>query len=118
MKAFTDLYWRLDATTSTSEKVAALRDYFAAAPPADAAAALGVLSGARQLRSVSTSQLRAWAADVTGLPAWLVEECYAHVGDLAETLALVLPEPEIATDEPSDRGLAEIMRTTIHDLRG
>ncbi len=118
MKAFTDLYWRLDSTTSTSEKVAALRDYFAAAPAADAAAALGVLSGARQLRSVSTSQLRAWAADVTGLPAWLVEECYAHVGDLAETLALVLPEPEIATDEPSDRGLAEIMRTTIHDLRG
>ena len=118
MKAFTDLYWRLDATTSTSEKVAALRDYFAAAPAGDAAAALGVLSGARQLRSVSTSQLRAWAADVTGLPAWLVEECYAHVGDLAETLALVLPEPEIATDEPGDRGLAEIMRTTIHDLRG
>jgi DNA ligase 1 len=117
MKAFTDLYWRLDSTTSTSEKVAALRDYFAAAPAADAAAALGVLSGARQLRSVSTSQLRAWAADVTGLPAWLVEECYAHVGDLAETLALVLPEPEIATDEPNDRGLAEIMRTTIHDLR-
>jgi DNA ligase 1 len=118
MKAFTDLYWRLDATTSTSEKVAALRDYFAAAPAGDAAAALGVLSGARQLRSVSTSQLRAWAADVTGLPAWLVEECYAHVGDLAETLALMLPEPEIAADEPSDRGLAEIMRTTIHDLRG
>jgi DNA ligase 1 len=118
MKAFTDLYWRLDATTSTSEKVAALRDYFAAAPAADAAAALGVLSGARQLRSVSTSQLRAWAAEVTGLPAWLVEECYAHVGDLAETLALMLPEPEIAADEPSDRGLAEIMRTTIHDLRG
>ena len=118
MKAFTDLYWRLDATTSTSEKVAALRDFFAAAPAADAVAALGVLSGARQLRSVSTSQLREWAADVTGYPAWLVEECYAHVGDLAETLALVLPEPEIATDEPSDRGLAEIMRTTIHDLRG
>ena len=118
MKAFTDLYWRLDATTSTSEKVAALRDYFAAAPAGDAVAALGVLSGGRQLRSVSTSQLRTWAAEVTGLPAWLVEECYAHVGDLAETLALVLPEPEISTDEPTDRGLAEIMRTTIHDLRG
>ena len=118
MKAFTDLYWRLDVTTSTSEKVAALRDYFAAAPAADAAAALGVLSGGRQLRSVSTSQLRAWAAEVTGLPPWLVEECYAHVGDLAETLALVLPEPEVGTDEANDRGLAEIMRTTIHDLRG
>jgi DNA ligase-1 len=117
VKAFTDLYWRLDATNSTNEKVAALRDYFSAAPPGDAACGLGVLSGERQLRSVSTSQLREWAADVTGLPGWLVEECYAHVGDLAETLALVLPDP----DPPSDAAepdLAEMMRTTIHDLRG
>ena len=118
MKAFTDLYWRLDATTSTSEKVAALRDYFASAPAADAATALAVLAGGRQLRSVSTSQLREWAADVTGYPAWLVEECYAHVGDLAETLALVLPTPEACADAATDPGLAEIMRTTIHDLRG
>ncbi len=118
MKAFTDLYWRLDATTSTSEKVAALRTYFTSAPAADAAAALAVLSGGRQLRSVSTSQLREWAANVTGYPAWLVEECYAHVGDLAETLALVLPAPEACADAMTDPGLAEIMRTTIHDLRG
>ena len=116
MKAFTDLYWRLDGTTSTSEKVAALRDYFASAPHDDAACALGVLSGERQLRSVSTSQLRAWAAEATGLSAWLVEECYAHVGDLAETLALILPEPAAAA--LPDLGLAEMMQTTIHDLRG
>lgn len=117
MKAFTDLYWRLDGTTSTTEKVAALRDYFAAAPPADAACALGVLSGERQLRSVTTGQLREWAAEATGYPAWLVEECYAHVGDLAETLALVLPDPDAAAgaDEP---GLAAVMQATIHDLRG
>ena len=117
MRAFTDLYWRLDATTSTNEKVAALRDYFAAAPSHDAACALGVLSGERQLRSVSTSQLREWAAEATGLPAWLVEECYAHVGDLAETLALVLPEPEAPSDA-TEPDLTEMMRTTIHDLRG
>jgi DNA ligase 1 len=118
MKAFTDLYWRLDATTSTTEKVAALRDYFASAAAGDAAVALAVLSGGRQLRSVSTGQLREWAADATGFPAWLVEECYAHVGDLAETLALVLPVPEADAGGAEDAGLAEIMRTTIHDLRG
>jgi len=133
MKRFTDLYWRLDATTSTNDKVEALRDYFAAAPPADAACALAVLSGERQLRAVSTKQLREWAAETTGLPHWLVEECYAHVGDLAETLALLLPEPAAAgpgasesavpaagspeTAAPADVGLAEIVRTTIHDLR-
>lgn len=106
MKRFTDLYWRLDATTSTNDKVAALRDYFAAAPPDDAACALAVLSGARQLRSVSTSQLRSWAAEATGLPAWLIEECYAHVGDLAETLALLLPDAAPDAAPGTDLGLA------------
>jgi DNA ligase-1 len=118
MKAFTELYWRLDATSSITEKVAALRDYFAAAPPDDAAAALAVLSGSRQLRSVSTAQLREWAAEATGFPAWLVEECYAHVGDLAETLALVLPVPAAEAAAGSGLGLAEAMQATIHDLRG
>jgi DNA ligase-1 len=127
MKRFTDLYWRLDATTSTNEKVEAVRDYFAAVPPDDAACALAVLCGGRQLRAVSTALLRQWAAKAAGLPTWLVEECYAHVGDLAETLALVLPETP--PDDPMNvsggsgapthesPGLAEIVRDTIHGLR-
>ena len=54
----------------------------------------------------------------TGLPHWLVEECYAHVGDLAETLALLLPEPAEDAVAGTTPGLAEVMQTTIHDLRG
>ena len=115
MKRFTELYWRLDATSRTGEKVDALREYFAAAPADDAACALAVLCGARQLRAVTTSQLRAWAAEVTGLAPWLVEECYAHVGDLAETLALILPDhPGAGAD---GIGLAALMRTSVHELR-
>ena len=119
MKRFTDLYWQLDATNSTTEKVASLREYFAAARPEDAACALRVLSGGRQLRVVPTTLLRQWAAESAGIPLWLVEECYAHVGDLAETLALVLPHP--GPDAAADGvglGLAECMRTTIEALRG
>ena len=119
MKRFTDLYWRLDATTGTNEKVDALREYFAAAPPEDAACAIEVLSGGRQLRAVSTALLREWAAEAAGIPLWLVEECYAHVGDLAETLALVLPHA--GADSGADgvgMGLAECMQTTIVELRG
>lgn len=114
MKAFTDLYWRLDATTKTTEKLAAVRDYFATAAPEDAACGLAVLTGGRQRRAVSTADLRQWAAEAAGLPLWLVEECYAHVGDLAETLALLLPEPTAAADpnEPSP-GLAAVMRDTV-----
>ena len=122
MKAFTDLYWQLDATTKTQEKVAALVDYFQVADHADAACAIGVLCGGRQLRAVSTTQLREWVAAATGLPAWLVEECYAHVGDLAETLALLLPDDQPAADADADAdaaprpGLAMTMADTIHSL--
>jgi DNA ligase-1 len=118
VKPFTDLYWRLDATTSTNEKVDALREYFAAAPPEDAACAIKVLSGGRQLRAVSTAMLREWAAEAAGIPLWLVEECYAHVGDLAETLALVLPHSGTDATEGVGMGLAECMQTTIVELRG
>jgi DNA ligase-1 len=123
MRAFTDLYWRLDATTSTNEKVAALREYFAAAPHDDAACALAVLRGDRQLRAVSTVQLREWAGAASGLPAWLVEECYAHVGDLAETLALLLPDADhTVTDAPdaaseAGAGLDTVYRETVLGLR-
>jgi DNA ligase-1 len=119
MKRFADLYWALDATGSTTEKVGALREYFAAALPEDAACAIRVLSGERQLRAVSTTQLREWAAEEAGLPPWLVEEAYAHVGDLAETLALVLPDAAPAAAPGGvGMGLAECMRTTVESLRG
>jgi DNA ligase-1 len=125
MQAFTDLYWRLDATTKTNDKVAALVDYFSSAEPADAACAVGVLCGGRQLRAVATGQLRQWVAEETGLPAWLVEESYAHVGDLAETLALLLPDPPTsppasppAAGQPPRPGLAAMMDHTIHALAG
>ena len=123
MRDFASLYWRLDATTSTNEKVVALREYFSSASHDDAACALAVLRGDRQLRAVSTVQLREWAAAASGLPAWLVEECYAHVGDLAETLALLLPDADdTATDVPAaandaDKGLAAVYRETVLGLR-
>jgi DNA ligase-1 len=116
MKSFSDLYWRLDATTSTNEKLAALRDYFSVAPPDDAACALHVLSGGKQSRAVSTTLLREWAAEAAGLPLWLVEECYAQVGDLAETLALLLPPPTVDAGS-GDAGLAAMIRDTIERLR-
>jgi len=118
MHDFTDLYWRLDATTRTQEKLSALVDFFRAADPADAACAVGVLCGGRQLRAVSTTLLRQWAAEETGLPDWLVEDSYAHVGDLAETLALLLPDPPDPPVADGPRpGLAATVAETIHALR-
>lgn len=102
MKRFADLYADLDATTSTLGKVAAMRRYFATAPPEDAAWAVYFLSGRRPKRLVKTTDLRAWAQEEAGIPQWLFEESYVAVGDLAETVSLLLDRPA-----PSEGGDAE-----------
>jgi DNA ligase-1 len=123
MRRFTALYRRLDATTKTSEKLAALIDYFSQADPVDAACAVAVLSGRRQRRAVTTAELRQWAAARAGIPAWLFEECYAAVGDLAETVAMVLPDRDGMPDRegmvggpPEPPGLAEVVTDLLPRL--
>ncbi|MCA9430381.1 MAG: cisplatin damage response ATP-dependent DNA ligase, partial [Candidatus Omnitrophica bacterium] len=101
------LYRRLDETTRTNEKVAALVEYFQTAPPERAAYALSFLTGNRVKRAVNTRLLREWAAEAAGIPLWLLEESYHHVGDLAETLALILPDPKRPTEYPLDRLVEE-----------
>lgn len=91
MRAFAQLFTALDSTTRTSEKLAALENYFRNTPPADAAWALWFLSGRRLKRAVKAAHLCQCAAEVADLPMWLVDQCHEHVGDLAETLALLLP---------------------------
>ncbi|HMO51349.1 MAG TPA: ATP-dependent DNA ligase [Kiritimatiellia bacterium] len=91
MKAFSALYRRLDETNKTSRKREALVDYFRAAPPESAAWAVFILTGRKIKRALPTSLLRAWARERAGLPEWLFEESYQAVGDLAETVALLLP---------------------------
>ena len=98
MKRFAALFAALDGTTATNAKVAALAAYFRTAPEADRLWTIALLSGRRPRRSVTATELREWAAEAAGLPPWLFEECYPVVGDLAETIALVLPEPTGAND--------------------
>ena len=113
MKAFAALYEAIDGTTATQGKVAALVDYFRDAPPADAAWAIAFLTGRRPKRLVRTTDLRGWAAELAGIDAWLFEECYAQAGDLAETIALLIPEAV----EPSDASLAEWVEQRLLPLR-
>jgi DNA ligase-1 len=100
MQAFTHLYYALDSTTRTAEKLRVLETYFAAAEPRDAAWALYFLTGRKIKRAVKTRLLREWVALESGLPSWLVDESYDAVGDLAETLALLLPKPQTVVDWP------------------
>tara|TARA_R110000822_G_scaffold49716_11_gene130249 strand:- start:1627 stop:3222 length:1596 start_codon:yes stop_codon:yes gene_type:complete len=92
MQAFADLYAELDATTRTQVKLDALIAYFREAPPGDAAWAVYILAGRRMKRLIGPRKMRDWLAEATGLPDWLVEETYQHVGDLAETISLLMED--------------------------
>ena len=91
MQRFAALFQALDASTGTGDKVAALRAYFQAAPPADAAWAVYFLAGGKPRQVVPTALLREIACRRAGIDDWLFDECYQAVGDLAETIANVLP---------------------------
>jgi len=99
MKAFTALYAAVDQTTKTSLKVTALAEYFGTAPEEDRLWTIALFSGRRPRRAITTTKLREWAAERADIPLWLFEESYPIVGDLAETIALVLPE---ATQQQDD----------------
>jgi len=114
MKAFAELYLRLDATTSSNARLQALQDYFSQAPAEDAAWAVYFLSGGRPRQLVPTRLLRELAVHLSGLPEWLFEESYQAVGDLAETFSLLLPESAYSSDE----GLAHWVEEHLLPLRG
>jgi DNA ligase-1 len=98
VKRFARLYATLDETTKTNAKVAAMVDYFSVADAADAAWAVWFLSGNRPKRLIPVRRLAAWAMATADVPPWMFEECYAVVGDLAETITLLLPVEDTQTD--------------------
>ncbi len=107
MKRFTQLFCELDETNRTNDKVSALGKYFRDAPPEDAAWALRFLTGRLLGRCVTTRQLRDWTAAESGLPLWLMDECYDAVGDLGETMALLFPDSGQGTVIPLSRLVQE-----------
>ncbi len=115
MKAFARLYQSLDQTTSTNAKVAAMQEYFADAAPEDAAWAVYFLSGRRIKRLIGAALLRTWLVEESELPAWLVEDTYASVGDLAETIALLLAPTHDTGDVSS---LSDLIEDKLLPLRG
>lgn len=108
MKRFAALYATLDATTRTNAKVAALAAYFREASEADRLWTVALFSGRRPRRTITATVLRRWAAERAGLSDWLFEDSYAVVGDLAETIALILPPPSRDSDDSLSDWIARI----------
>lgn len=115
MKRFAELFTALDQTTKTSLKTAALAAYFDDAPEDDRLWTIALLSGRRPKRTVNASRLSEWAADVAGLPMWLFKASYDVVGDLAETIHLVLPEPTSTSQQSLSDWIAMIRSLAPQD---
>ena len=114
MRLFAALYDQLDATTSTAAKLHALGQYYAQAPAADAAWATYFLAGGKPRQVVPTAVMRELASRRAGIDDWLFDACYQAAGDLAETIAQVLP----GAGQGSTAGLAEWVEQRLLPLRG
>jgi DNA ligase 1 len=114
VKRFSQLFAELDATTSTNAKIDALQRYFAQAPARDAAWAVYFLAGGKPRQVVNMGFLAGLACQVAGIEGWLFDECYQAVGDLGETIALVLPRG----NETTELGLADWVEQRLLPLRG
>ncbi|WP_138922880.1 ATP-dependent DNA ligase [Sulfitobacter sp. BSw21498] len=115
MKRFAALFNAIDQSTKTTVKVAALADYFSAAPDDDRLWTIALFSGRRPKRAVTTTKLREWAAERAGIPLWLFEESYSIVGDLAETIALVLPPNPTQDDQSLSTWIAALREIYTQD---
>ena len=102
MRQFTQLFREIDATTSTNEKVSALRRYFQKESPENAVWALYLLLGKTRKRLITSRILRDIFLQISDIPEWLFEESYTHVGDSAETIALLLRDTPIEKTGASD----------------
>ena len=92
MKAFAQLFLSLDETNKTNEKVRVLKEYFNSVPDTDKMHMLALFTGRRPKRIINATLVRTWATEITNIPIWLFEESYHVVGDLAETMALLMPQ--------------------------
>lgn len=105
MKRFTELFQAVDSTTSINAKVQALTVYFQQASAEEAAWALYLLLGKTRKRLVTSRVLREIFLQISDIPAWLFEDCYAHVGDSAEVIALLLRDTPPSTQLIPDPSL-------------
>jgi DNA ligase-1 len=108
MKAFAQLFLSLDETNKTNEKVKVLKDYFNNVPDTDKMHMLALFTGRRPRRPINSTLIRTWAMEASNIPAWLFEESYHVVGDLAETMALLMPSTANGSSKTLTEWIAEL----------
>ena len=95
MNRFAELLDRLVLTPSRNGKLKLLADHFRDVEDPDRGLALAAITGDLAIAAVKPAMLRALVAD--RIDPVLFGYSYDYVGDLAETVSLVWPEPERQT---------------------
>lgn len=108
MKRFSQLIQELELSNKTNDKVDALVAYFNDANDLDKPYVIAMFTGKRPKRPVGTNLLKQWAIELSGVPAWLFAESYHSVGDLSETIALILPKPNEHVEKPLHQWISEL----------
>lgn len=108
MKAFAQLFLSLDETNKTNEKVKVLKDYFTCVPDSDKMHTLALFTGRKPKRQINSTLIRNWAIEASNIPVWLFEESYQVVGDLAETMSLLMPQNTDGSNKTLTEWIAEI----------
>ena len=109
MKNFAELYRKLDEANKTSAKVNALVEYFKSANPEDSIWTVCLLIGRKPKQVIPAGKLKEWSADLSRIPDWLFSESYRAVGDLIETITLLLPKVTGSTNKPLHYWIEEIL---------
>jgi DNA ligase-1 len=110
MKRFSELISAIEITNKTNAKIAALVHYFTVAEDKDKLWMISLFTGKRPPRPVKSSLMKEWCAEITELPEWLFLESYSTVGDLGETLALLLPPPTHHIEKSLDAWMQELIQ--------
>ncbi len=101
LNGFANLVRVIGTSTKTNDKIDALTQYFSTANDKDKVWMIAIFSGRRPRRMVNSTQLIEWCIEMADLPGWLFGECYHTVGDLGETISLLLPEQNIDVNATS-----------------
>jgi DNA ligase-1 len=95
LSMFAALVSEISSSTKTNDKLQALAKYFTLADDKDKVWVIAIFSGRRPRRAVNSRLLTEWCIEIANIPSWLFLESYSTVGDLGETIALLLPDAEI-----------------------
>ncbi len=116
LNKFSQLFEELDSNNSINQKVNSLTKYFKSNSKLNNIWTIYLLIGKRNKRFISGKSLREYYADIYKIPLWLIETCYAKVGDSAEVISLLLKDKLLEKDIKEDISLDKLINKILPNL--